>query len=688
MNLHFLEYINKVTLKQKKKRLKFLKRARVRRSAKKVANVILSPFVKMGKGIAEWFNRFYYERYQKRQKYLDTIKKLSCVIVLILFGFYIYYDKQNDYLFYIGYYVIAIMLIIFALKKYHGLIGYKTILERDYQLTRSFVIKKMPHNVKLHGIKLGAGKDRTMVAIAIILSKDIKIVMKLELEELVDKLYLFNIRKIHYILSVNDNFRPFINPSDTFRKSVFKDMFFKCKGFLKDFYLDLDLVDLFNDYEDHLKNLHGHKSKFIFNDGVNPQHQLSLLYFYICKYVRVKYLPNYILSNQPIRETDKEMAKMYGWNMQKMKKGSNKKKDNAEYEERVFFPWIEGVVACETEVGILYFNNDKEIASAIKADGIREDKVSYRHNKTEKYWSLSVDQKVSRVNKSLRELDQVNMNILSSEVVPIGKKRNFFLRIKLMLKKLFCSGNTLKVDKINNKLDYLREERLSQLEELKEIKSYIGINLEKTENKINSIKGSKYRNYNQRGEFFLQDKNDIKAKMKKNENEGYIKVSLIFSDQEIASGQDLEKTPLKRILDSTEPFYKTTYRLELVFKINEAHGRYNTHFLENTGEERAKESDIDMLDLPNWTPDMKMSREQARIVDYKALNRMFGITDEEQFDLRYKAIVPSIIEEPIKETKGVDKKPKVEKKISKGKKDIISKLALALEDVIKKKGQE
>lgn len=687
MNLHFLEYINKVTLKQKKKRLKFLKRAGVRRMAKKVANVILSPFVKIGKGIAQWFNSFYYERYQKRQKYLDITKKVSCVIVLILLGLFIYYDKEKKYLLYIGFYIVGIMIIICALKKYHGLIGYKTILERDYQLTRSFVIKKMPHNVKLHGIKLGAGKDRTMVAIAIILSQEIKIIMKLELNEITDKLYLFNIRKIHYILSVNDNFRPFISPSDTYRKSVFKDMFLKCKGFLKDFYLDLDIFDLFSDYELYLKNPNGHKSKFIFNDGVNPIHQLSLLYFYICKYVRIKYVPNYILSNQPIRENDKEMAKMYGWNMQKLKKGSNKKKDNTEYEERVYYPWIEGVVACETEVGILYFNNDKEVAKAIKDDGIREDKVSYRHNKTEKYWSLSVDQKVSRVNKSLRELDQVNMNILSSEVIPIGKKRNFFLRTKLKLKKIFCSGNISKVDKKNNKLDYLREERLSQLEELKEIEKYLGIEPDKTENKINFIKGSKYRNYNLRGEFFLQNKNDIKAKIKTNENEGYIKVSLIFSDQELASGHDLEKTPLKRILDNNEPFYKTTYRLELVFKINEAHGRYNTHFLENTGEERAKESDIDMIDLPNWTTDMKMSREQAKILDYDVLNRMFGITDEEQFDLRYKAIVPIVPEEPIKEAKGVDKKPKVEKKLSKGKKDIISKLVLALEELVNKKSQ-
>ena len=81
--------------------------------------------------------------------------------------------------------------------------------------------------------------------------------------------------------------------------------------------------------------------------------------------------------------------------------------------------------------------------------------------------------------------------------------------------------------------------------------------------------------------------------------------------------------------------YHSSFQTELTFMIKEVHGRYDTHYMRAVAERISKLSDYNFIDIPTWSPDLKIRKEDVLFMGYPASFEMFGITDEEYKKYRY-----------------------------------------------------
>ena len=201
--------------------------------------------------------------------------------------------------------------------------------------------------------------------------------------------------------------------------------------------------------------------------------------------------------------------------------------------------------------------------------GMRNFKAFSRHLLGEDSVWIQVGQRTGRTEKSIRELDSAFVTILNRDTIPGGEKRRWFL------------------DRRQASLERRIERSRKEKNEVQLRKK-----LSRTIERIEQLK-----------------------------NTGYILADVLVSKTE--DGSSTEEKSLKTLLNYDKPIFGS-YNVRLYLKIDEAYGRYNTHYLEMIGENFAKKNLIQFPDLPDWDMDLVMKSKNVIYMNYPVLNEMFG----------------------------------------------------------------
>lgn len=519
-----------------------------------------------------------------------------------------------------GIWIVYLLLYLF-IRFYYLLFGKEKILRYEHLLTVKYVTEEMPHINKVYG-KTGAGKDTFSIACSIILSNYMRESIISRLDDLKRILYIFDFDMVDSFC--NTNYYKFASYSYDLAKKALISALETQKGFIRIKYRPTikykKLLELWSQQE---ANPNQFISNLSYTDGIRYYALYQLLLEYILKYIRVYIEYNFIMANQPLLEGGGIGAKKFSLNFLQIKQMEYK--DHQEkYASKMLFPWKDNIIVLETEAGSWYFNRDKQNSKEIYQSGVRDFKAYNRHFLNEMYWFTN-DQDSSRVDKLLRELDHSYVQVLKKEVIPGGIKRTLWYTFLLNR----ISNKIVKAENRKVKLE-LRKKNMKERITIYDIKN----NEKKAriyQKKFNKVK-KKLMN-NEQLDKYLKKRKRYSEQIDKAKNDGYIKMLITISDS--PTPVNLEKITLNQLIKSDRLMYHSSFQTELTFMIKEVHGRYDTHYMRAVAERISKLSDYNFIDIPTWSPDLKIRKEDVLFMGYPASFEMFGITDEEYKKYRY-----------------------------------------------------
>ena len=455
-----------------------------------------------------------------------------------------------------------------------GLFGRDISLWMNRWFTRQYVIKRMPNVVKITGAT-GSGKDTTGVAMSILLRREFIKAIDTRIDDIHDILYQIDLKKISdyfkanyqgYVITDEDiydrDLNRYLSQGDYVKKSYRHMWSWKV---IYTSYVEKDIQKRYMRYHSY--------------DDI---HMVDIMKEYIGLVIR-RQIDNYIMSNQPIKEDHKVMAKILSNNFMKLIHDETIMHNKRQYSERVQFPFIKYMVLYETESDAWWSNVDPNVRGTILRYGIRNFKAFNRHILGERIYMISVGQNSGRQNKLLRELDHAVLRVVDKIESDGHTKTRFILSLgKLLLSLGIFITRPVKV--VSHRLQHIK---------------------------------SKVKNYQEK----LKDY-------------GHIEVDVVISAHDETGATEairIEDIIAKRL-------FKVKYSTRLTFKSTDTRGRYNTHYLDVIGKELKKKSEINILSVPNWQPSLKMDKSSALYINSKILNDSLQIPDEEIYKKFYKVI--------------------------------------------------
>ncbi|XMB71445.1 hypothetical protein RJI07_04830 [Mycoplasmatota bacterium WC30] len=350
------------------------------------------------------------------------LRKWLIISIVLISAYYLIYAFTNfDFIWFLGKEIrvgVVVFILVLFFKLFHALFGKWYIHATRERLSVLYVKNKLPRKIKVEGYTR-SGKDSSINAIKKHLRDDL-------IEKIKDDLYYIEMICYPYNFDLldkylNENHSSFmINSKNKFFK-VFIDMMEKNNCFIKKYYSKNF------DTQSHLQELYFITKnpfdkdvdpiKYKYNDNIKPKHYLTLLIKYCMLYIRIHYLDNFIISNQPTMETNEKPAKVFSTRF------TNIQKENASW------PWpIDGnIIVIETEADGLYPNvgmgkNDKPMKT-----GFRNFKAFIAHLLGENTVYINLGQNASRTEKSIRELDHVFLRVIEQTKVFGGEKRIYLI---------------------------------------------------------------------------------------------------------------------------------------------------------------------------------------------------------------------------------------------------------------------
>lgn len=477
---------------------------------------------------------------------------------------------------------------------------YKTYIERiilwSYRRKSAEVLAEELSPINQVSGAVRAGKDSSTVAASMIVKDYILRKERKELNKLEHDLYIYDFEKIKSWLDKNG--KRFFVASD-FRINIqFKKMIRENKCFIHDYWLKK--VDPKEHYRGYIYKNGKHIPDVAFKDGIKPGgiHFLHLLKRYTLLYMYHYYVPNFVLSNQPILENytvdkktgkiDRLFSKIFSQDYLKLKE-----------ETPIPFP-MRGFVI-QTENAIIYSNTDKDGEKYFKDEsGMREFYTTAGHLLREKVYLYDITQSESRTLKALRELYpgyqhvfQMTFKATSDFTRSLIRLRQHLKRFKILRLRLYR---------------YIRSNTLLKLSFLK------------NKNKVTRLTKQIYRT-----------KRKI-SRLSQKEARKWSKGYIIFYKGVYEHIRDVgRKVSFPRLGVIHESKKDTTsyqtYGFKQTVKITDCFSRYDTHFMYSIREAKEILQDMHFTEIANWES-FKVTFEEIRSMNYKTFIEMMNVVIE------------------------------------------------------------
>lgn len=475
------------------------------------------------------------------------------------------------------YYFLWLLII----KVFHKLIGKFWILRLQTWQTKEFQKHVMDKNIKAAG-KRGGYKDTSQSGIASNFCKCNIETIKENISEISVYLYMFDLKEVKdYVTTHLDMFNV---ASKKQKRKNFMDVIVANNLFLKNQYQHLE-VEILDDFKTTRGLTAISNSKYIVSDSVNHQHLISMLYDYMYYTWRLE-IDVWVVVNQPyfqyydFRTKEYKMAKVYSPDLKATRNRKVKTVEEGKSVEYINVEYMlseDWILFWESEADIWWNNIDGNIKQNIQERGLRWGEVAIRHTMGEHVMSLRNGQVAGRTVKVQRDLEESFYSVTRCIKVYGGEKRIFFLKLLLkVFKPIF---------------------------------------------------------------FFKKNwKAAITKKISQLKMSGWLKLETVFSRSEAINYQAPAVT-LSALLDRDNPLYMSQYQTTLVFKIRDCWGKYNTHYLEYLAEGLTDKSEAALMNLDEWTPDLRLHEEQIISMNYDTVD-MFNLDPIKKYinNPRYKKV--------------------------------------------------
>lgn len=491
---------------------------------------------------------------------------------------------------------------------------YKMYIERiilwfNRRKSAKVIADDLPKIVQVSG-PVRVGKDSSTVGAAIITKEHILRKERRELKKLQDNLYIYDFEKIVDWLDKNGT--NFFVASDKRINNVFTDMIKENDCFIADYWIKKGITP-----KNHFFSWKYKKDKYIpdvaFVDGITPGgvHFLDMLKKFTILYIYHNFIPNFIMSNQPILESFTIVKKTGRINKLFSKKLSQ---DFFKLKKDTPIPFPKRGFVIETETAILYSNTDKAEENEIKdVTGIREFYTTAGHILREEVYVYGITQMATRVVKALRELYQGYQHVFRLKFRSTANFNRRLLRLRITFKKLKIFR--LKVRRFYKKI-YLKfyRERFR--------KNHVDPSFEKRITK---------RIHKVRKKISLLSQKEVQLFSK-----GYV-VFYKGIYENIGDVGKRVKFPVLGIIqeNKNDNITYSSYGFKQTNKIVDCFGRYDTWFMYTIREIKETIRDTHFTDVPNWDG-FKVSFDDINYMNYQPLKGMISIAinlkDQEELE--------------------------------------------------------
>ncbi len=452
-----------------------------------------------------------------------------------------------------------------------------------------------------------SGKDSSTVGASMIVKEYIRKKEKKELKKLKFELYIYDFKKINDWL--NKNGKQFFVASEKMINQVFTKMLRDNQCFISDYWINKGINP-----KNHILSWKYKKDKYVpdiaYEDGITPggQHFLDRLKKYVILYIYYNFIPNFIMSNQPILESFKVIKKNKRINRLFSKRLSQ---DYFKLKEETPIPFPKRGFVIETETAIFYSNIDSKNEKYVKDEsGIREFYTTAGHLLREQVYIYGITQSSTRVMKALRELYPGYQHVFKMKFRATSNFTRRLIRFRIMIKKIRIARLQM--------FYYINSFTFSKIRYL--IEHYLRIKLKKTKNII--LKEKRYTKRIQKTKRRISHLYQKEAQKWAN---GYI----IFYKGIYENISDVGKRvsfPLFGVIQESKKNTTTyqTFGFKQVNKIKDCFGRYDTHFMRTVREAKEIIYNMHFTDVPNWES-FDVAFEDINDMNYSTFKQMMTV---------------------------------------------------------------
>lgn len=533
---------------------------------------------------------------------------------------------------------VGVLLMWVAIRLYMYFVVEEDVLAEKEAATREFVKHHVDPIGKIYA-ETGGGKDELASAFGVLKAELFKEDMQGLLFKIKEIAYLFDYDLIEKVARLYADM--FFSSSEEINKKNFNAIFKSNHGFLKPYYQKkIDLHEFVEDCKELQNNRVSYKSKWMYIPSeVTKKHYIEMAFDYLMTYIRLNIEKNILWTNQPfIEEFSGLTAKLFSVNYLITKNLDNQTIEDEQgkttYEEKVLYPFKDYNVFLETECGSWYLNLDNETRGRIIDYGIRDFKAFNRHYMPH-FAYYAVDQDANRMFKLLKELDHSYFRVDSREEKVGARAKNKWLELKLAYYNFRLRNHP---DEIDEEKEFKKDMKIEYTHKL-----YVASSNEKYRDRLIKLNKQAKAYPSDKVERLREKRSDIQKERDYNEYlYGYIIKDVTISKYPVEGDFDIVEVDKKlKEFDTSRKGRRKSYTVRLYFKKSDC-WRYDTHYMKSSKEYRAKKSELNMMDAPNWSTSLTMKKEDVKVMAYEVANAMFGVSKKEALETHYKPIQPKI----------------------------------------------
>ncbi len=520
---------------------------------------------------------------------------LTILTIYLFYAFYMYYSGRWDITFLEIYlkerikYGLIILLTAYVFYKSF----FERLLLKFYRRESARALDEDINHVNQKSGHIGAGKDTSTIAGAMILKERTLKKERKKIKDMQNYLYMYDFNKLH--LYLDQHYQEFLVAGKERFKKAYTKMIRKNNYFLHDYWVKKKHIDPRKHYFQWKMKNGIAVPDIAFEDGLTPggKNYLDLLKEYVELYIYHNYIPNFIMSNQPVLEVAEIVSK------KQIKKLFSKKlsHDHFRIKEDHPMPFPKRGYVIETETQQFYNNADKELEHQIKdTSGTTNLYAAKRHLLGEDLFITGITQNHLRPIAALRELYPSYQHVFKFKFRATSDFTRFFLEILIGLKR-FKITRIRFYRWVKKTYTPLKVKELDKPSGNKGKAIFTNGRINKVRKKIAKLRSSQAKKLaNGYIEFYIGVYDNIKDVTKK------------------------VKFPRLGVLiesDSNKLTYNA-FGFKQTVKVKDCFGLFDTHYMSFMREEKDKRHNVHFNDLPNWNS-FELHLEDATFMNYKSM---------------------------------------------------------------------